>query len=114
MFLVLLLPEAVPVGTIGHWDRVWRDEPVYETGWSVLPSFQGRGIAVAAAAAVVGSARAEGRHRHLHAFPSVDNPASNAICRRVGFSLVGPCDFEFPPGRLMHSNDWRLDLLATS
>jgi RimJ/RimL family protein N-acetyltransferase len=112
MFRVVLLPGLEKAGTIGYWERPWRDAVVYETGWTVLPEFQGRGIAVAAARAVVARARAERRHRFLYAFPSVGNPASNAICRRAGFSLVGECEFEFPPGRLMRSNEWRLDLAA--
>ena len=44
MFRVTLLPEEIPVGTIGYWERQWRDDVVYETGWSVLPEHQGRGI----------------------------------------------------------------------
>jgi RimJ/RimL family protein N-acetyltransferase len=79
-------------------------------GWNVLPPFQGRGIAAVAALAAARYAAATGKHTWLHAFPSVDNPASNAVCRRVGFTLAGETDFEYPPGRLMRSNDWRLDL----
>lgn len=45
MFSVLLHPELEAVGTLGYWERVWRDEVVYEAGWSVFPRFQGRGIA---------------------------------------------------------------------
>ncbi|MCD0483842.1 GNAT family N-acetyltransferase [Streptacidiphilus sp. ASG 303] len=113
MFRVLL-PGGEAVGTVGYWARVWRGEAVYESGWNVLPSHQGRGVAAAAVAAVLHRARAEGRHRYLHAFPSVDNPASNALCRRAGFVLLGECDFPYPPGsgRTMRSNDWRLDLAA--
>lgn len=114
MFRIVLLPEGEAVGTVGYWERAWQGETVYETGWDVLPEFQGRGIASAAAAAAVASARAERKHRYLHAFPSVGNPASNAICRKVGFSLVGECDFEYPPGSFMRSNDWRLDLTAAT
>ncbi|GIF91323.1 hypothetical protein Cch02nite_47670 [Catellatospora chokoriensis] len=110
MFRVALAATGEPVGTIGHWDREWQGEQVYETGWSVLPEFQGRGIAVAAAQAVIETARADGRHRWLHAYPGVDNLPSNAICRKAGFELVGPYDFEYPPGSLMRSNDWRYDL----
>ncbi|MCT9930117.1 GNAT family N-acetyltransferase [Planotetraspora sp. A-T 1434] len=112
MFRILLLPGLEAVGAIGYWERVWREETVYETGWGVLPEFQGRGIAVAAATAAVANARAEGKHRYIHAFPSVDHPASNAICQRAGFRLVGECDFEYPPGSVMRCNDWRLDLTA--
>src|SRR5258705_11016542 len=42
---VIYLGDA-PVGSIGYWEREWQDQQVYETGWSVLPEYQGRGIAV--------------------------------------------------------------------
>jgi RimJ/RimL family protein N-acetyltransferase len=101
------------VGWVGYWERSWRGEEVYEIGWSVLAAFQGRGIAGAASAQAVDMARAEGKHRFLHAYPSVDNAPSNAICRKLGFTLLGPREFEYPPGRLMLCNDWRLDLFAS-
>ncbi|GAA2999488.1 GNAT family N-acetyltransferase [Streptosporangium longisporum] len=110
MFAVVLLPELRKAGSIGYWERVWGEEVVYETGWGVLPEFQGRGVAAAAARAVAVEAAAEHRHRHLHAFPSVGHPASNAVCRKAGFVLVAECDFEYPPGTVMRCNDWRLDL----
>ncbi|GAB3987176.1 GNAT family N-acetyltransferase [Actinoallomurus acanthiterrae] len=111
MFRVVL-PEGAAVGSIGYWEREWRGETVYETGWGILPEFGGRGLATAAGRLVVERARAERRHRFLHAYPSVDHPASNAICRKLGFTLLGPCDFEYPPGHPMRCNDWRLDLQA--
>lgn len=49
-------------------------------------------------------------NRYLHAFPSVSRPASNGVCRKAGFTLLGACDFEFPPGTMMWCNDWRLEL----
>src|SRR5205823_11813740 len=55
-------------------------------------------------------AREEGKHRFLHAFPSVDNAPSNAICRKLGFTFLEVCDFEFPPGNPLRCNDWRLNL----
>ena len=100
------------VGWVGYWERDWNDDEVYEIGWSVLPAFQGRGIARAATAQAIALAKAENGRRHLHAFPSVDNPPSNQICRRLGFTLVGADDFEYPPGHVMRCNDWRLDLSA--
>lgn len=112
MFRIVVLPEEVAVGSIGFWERDWRDDRVYETGWSVVPEYQGRGIAVAATGEVIVAARAAAKHRHLHAFPSVDNPPSNAICRKAGFTFVAACDFEYPPGHTMRCNDWRLDLFA--
>ncbi|MEV4426919.1 GNAT family N-acetyltransferase [Streptomyces sp. R-07] len=110
MFRIVLLPEEVVVGSIGFWAQTWDGEPVYETGWAVLPGFQGRGVATSATRALVAEARAAGLHRHVHAFPSADNAASNAVCRKAGFELLGERDFEYPPGRPMLCNDWRFDL----
>ena len=56
---------------------------------------------------------AESVRYFLHAFPAVDNAASNGLCRKVGFLYVAECDFEYPPGHIMHCNDWRLDLLGS-
>ncbi|NEN85514.1 GNAT family N-acetyltransferase [Paenibacillus elgii] len=113
MFGILLLPSLEAVGNIGYWERSWQGETVYETGWGVLPAYQGKGIATIAAAAAIASARAERKHRYMHAFPSVDNPASNAICRKLGFQFVAESSFEYPPGSIMRCNDWRLDLDAS-
>ncbi len=110
MFRVVLVPDEVPVGTIGYWEKDWRDEMVYETGWGVLPEFQGRGIAVAATLAAMTHARAVGRHRYVHAFPSIHHRASNGVCRSAGFTLMGEFDFEYPPGHLLRSYDWCFDL----
>ncbi|MFS0553942.1 cysteine desulfurase-like protein [Brevibacillus sp. 179-C9.3 HS] len=110
MFSIVLLPDQIRVGSIGYWDRVWQGENVYEVGWSVLPPFQGKGIASAALSSVVTLINKERRHKFIHAYPSVDNPASNAICRKLGFSLQAECVFEYPPGHFMHSNDWRLEV----
>lgn len=112
MYRIVLLPGGESVGTVGYGTRTWEGRTVHEMGWNVLPPFQGRGIAVAAARSAVAAARREARHRYLHAFPSVDHPASNAVCAKAGFTLVGETDFEFPPGSLMRSNDWRVDLRA--
>lgn len=110
MFVIVVGPSQVPVGSIGYWEKVWRDQTVWETGWSVLTEFQGQGIATRATAAVVERAGAEGKYRFIHAFPSVDNGPSNAICRKVGFTLYEQADFEYPPGNRMRCNDWRFDL----
>ncbi|TQM82265.1 RimJ/RimL family protein N-acetyltransferase [Saccharothrix saharensis] len=98
--------DGVPAGSIGYWGRTWRDEEVWEVGWSVLPEFQGRGVASVAARATVAAAPVEGGRRSVHAFPSVDHPASNAVCRKAGFTLLGEVDFEYPPGRWMRCHDW--------
>ena len=98
------------VGWVGYWERDWNGEKIREIGWAVLPAFQGRGIARAATEQAIALARAEDGPRGLHAFPSVDNPPSNQICRTLGFTLVEAHDLEFPPGSFMRCNDWRLDL----
>jgi RimJ/RimL family protein N-acetyltransferase len=108
MFTVVL--DGATAGNIGYWEREWQGETVYETGWNVLPEFQGKGVATAAAKAIIDRASAAGRHRWLHAYPSVDNAASNAICRKAGFTFAGEHDFEYPKGSFMRCNDWRHEL----
>jgi RimJ/RimL family protein N-acetyltransferase len=83
---------------------------VFEIGWAVIPAFQGRGVATSATVEAAAAARAETTARSLHAFPSIENAASNAVCRKAGFTLLGVCDFEYPPGNPLTCNDWRLDL----
>ncbi|MGW0421435.1 GNAT family N-acetyltransferase [Streptomyces sp. NPDC003015] len=110
MYRVTLADGGETVGSVGFWQREWRDSLIWETGWGILPEFQGRGLAAQAARAVVGEARAAGGHRYLHAFPSVEHTASNAVCRRAGFTLLGQAEFEYPKGHWIKSNDWRFDL----
>jgi RimJ/RimL family protein N-acetyltransferase len=110
MFKIVEEATGEAVGSVGYWQREWREEEIYEIGWMVLPEFQGRGIAAAATAQAIDRARADGGRRRIHAFPSVENTASNAICRKLGFELAGEIDFEYPPGSTMRCNDWRLDL----
>lgn len=112
MFSIILLPECEAVGFVGYWERFWQEEIVFEIGWSVLPPFQGMGIATAAATETVERASAEQKHKYIHAFPSVNNPASNAICRKLEFLYIDEYELEFPPGSFMQCNDWRLNLRA--
>ncbi|MFJ3721936.1 GNAT family N-acetyltransferase [Streptomyces sp. NPDC090045] len=107
MFRVVREPSGETVGSIGFWEREWQGEPVYETGWGILPEFQGRGLAVAALAELLDHVRAHGTRDSLHAFPGTDHPASNAVCRRAGFERLGEVDFEYPPGVPHPSHDWR-------
>lgn len=111
MFKIVWAPTGEGVGNVGYWRKNWRDQPVYEMGWLVLPAYQGKGIATKAARAVIEHARVRPRYRYMHAFPSVENAASNAICRKLGFTWIEECRFEYPPGRSMTVNDWRLDLM---
>jgi RimJ/RimL family protein N-acetyltransferase len=106
----VLEPDGVAVGNVNFWERDWQGRPVNEMGWGVLPEFQGRGHASAAVKEAIELARATGRRDALHAFPSVDNGPSNAICRKAGFDLIGPVQFEYPKGHWMECNDWRITL----
>jgi RimJ/RimL family protein N-acetyltransferase len=101
-------------GWVGYWDREWLGAEVYEVGWSVLPDYQGRGLGGLATAQLIDVARAEDRRRFMHAYPSVENAPSNAICRKLGFTLLGEHEFEYPPGSFMRCNDWRLDLFEAA
>jgi RimJ/RimL family protein N-acetyltransferase len=114
MFKVVDEESGKGVGSVGYWPRAWRGNEVFETGWSVIPEFQGRGIATAATAKLIDTVRSLKLRRYLHAFPSVDNAASNAICRKLGFTLLGATDFEYPAGHTMRCNDWCLDLSAAN
>ena len=110
MFVITVGPEGTPAGSVGYWEREGGEETVWETGWSVLPEFQGRGLATSGTAFAIERARAEGKHRYMHAYPSVENAASNAICRKLAFTLLEAQEFEYPPGNVVRCNDWQLDL----
>src|SRR4051812_6822790 len=88
MFKIVDAQTGEAVGSVGFWDRVWRGRTAHEVGWSVVPAAQGGGLASAATALVLERARDAGTHRFVHAFPSTENPASNAICRKLGFTLL--------------------------
>ncbi|MEV7521524.1 GNAT family N-acetyltransferase [Streptomyces sp. NPDC091371] len=110
MFRVVLEPAGESVGSIGFWEREWQGEPVYETGWGILPEYQGLGLAVVALRELLSYVRAHGSpgRATLHAFPGTDHPASNAVARRAGFACLGEVEFEYPPGVPHPSNDWCL------
>jgi len=107
MFAITL--DGVGVGGIGWWNSEWRDEPVHETGWFVIPEVQGRGVAAAATREIIADARDHGTLRLLTAFPSVTNPASNRLCEVSAFALDGQHEFEFRAATLT-TNAWILDL----
>jgi RimJ/RimL family protein N-acetyltransferase len=111
-FNIVLEETREGVGWVGYWEHDANGEQAYEIGWAVVPAFQGRGIAGAATLEMIALARSEGNHRYLCAYPSVENGASNAICRKLGFTLVGSTKYEYAKGHLMQCNDWRLDLFA--
>lgn len=101
-----------PVGWVGFWESEWGGELQWECGWHVLPAFQGRGVATAAVRQMLAEARARKRHRFAGAFPSVENAASNAVCRTLGFVCLGEVEIEYPKGHMMRADHWRLDLEA--
>ena len=75
MFKIVDADTGEGVGSVGYWERDLGDTMAYETGWSVLPEHQGRGIATIATAQVIERVRAEEKHSHLWAYPSVENHA---------------------------------------
>ena len=114
MFVILVGDGKVAAGSVGYWEIEWGEQLVWETGWSVIPEFQGQGIAAKGTVAVVEQARAERKHRFIHAFPSIENGASNGVCRKAGFTLQREVEFEDRkvPGNFLRVNDWSLDLFA--
>lgn len=110
LFAVIAGEETKAVGWVGFWETEYGGERVWECGWHVAPEAQGRGVATAATALLLAKARRRGRHRLLHAFPAVDNAASNALCRTLGFRCLGEVEVEYPKGRPMRSNDWQYEL----
>jgi RimJ/RimL family protein N-acetyltransferase len=107
-FTIRVDDRARPVGAVCIWTERDPDGSEHsEAGWAVLPAFQGRGIARAAVRELIRRAHEDGRWGDIHAFPSVTNPASNALCRGAGFELVGEVDVEYR-GRPLRCNDWLL------
>jgi RimJ/RimL family protein N-acetyltransferase len=107
-FKIVAEPGGPAVGTIGVWGTRHGGDDLYETGWMVLPAHQGRGIASAALALLIERVRAEPRFPSIHAFPPVTNAASNALCRKFAFVLVGQTDFVYS-GRALRCNHWSLE-----
>jgi RimJ/RimL family protein N-acetyltransferase len=101
--------DGDPVGGIGYWKAEHDGTPAWETGWNVLPGWQGRGIARKALRLLIGEVAARGDRSLLVAYPGVDNPASNALCRGAGFeqgaSLTEPWR-----GTELTFNIWVLDM----
>ena len=94
------------VGSIGYWVRRQDGEELYETGWMVLPDWQGRGLATKAARLLIGVLGEDIGKGTVHAYPSVHHPASNAVCQKAGFEWRAQMQVEFPEGHYMDVNDW--------
>jgi RimJ/RimL family protein N-acetyltransferase len=108
-FKIVLEPGSPPAGSIGIWSAQWRGQEINETGWMVLPAFQGRGVASRALELILSMARSAGRFEQIHAFPSVGNAPSNALCRRFGFQLTEETDFDYR-GTQLRVNVWVLEV----
>jgi len=109
-YFVVETPGAERVlGTIGIWASRLGAEEILEAGWMILPGSQGRGYATAAGRALLELARERGLRGPLHAFPAAANRASNAVCRKLGFTLAGEVDLSYN-GPAYRCNDWRVDL----
>ncbi len=65
IFVIIVGSEQALAGAVGYWERDWDGRKVWETGWSVLPAFQGRGIATAATRLLIGLLTGLHRHRYL-------------------------------------------------
>jgi RimJ/RimL family protein N-acetyltransferase len=111
-FVIVPEPGGSPAGAIGIWEAKFRDEPIEEVGWMVLPRFQGRGIAKEALRILIDRARSEPRYSRIHAFPGVTNAPSNALCRGAGFTHVDETEVRFRD-RPLRVNHWELDVSAT-
>jgi RimJ/RimL family protein N-acetyltransferase len=96
-------------GAIGVWPTNWRGHQIHETGWMLLPEFQGRGLASEALELLLRRIRADLSIDSVHAFPSVSNAPSNALCRKFGFALLEQCDGGYA-GRTLRCNHWELVL----
>jgi RimJ/RimL family protein N-acetyltransferase len=110
VFVITVGPERTAAGWVGYWQTTWHGEPAWETGWSVLPEFQGSGLATRGAALAMEVLAGEGRYRFVYAFPSVDNGPSNAVCAKLGFEMLGSESLEYPPGTWMDCAIWRGEL----
>ena len=83
---------------VGYWPR---ESDSLETGLERAAGVPGaRRRDAAAPRQCLDLAAAEGGYDTIHAYPSVDNAASNALCRRLGFELVGPGSVRVPEGPL--------------
>ena len=111
-WILKILPDessGTAAGTVAVWDHEVSGESVTEIGWMVLPAFQRRGLGSAAVRAVLRRARSERRWNVIHAYPPVANPASNAMCRALGFAMIDETDFVYR-GRVLRCNHWAIDL----
>lgn len=109
VWVLVIVVDGEAAGTVTMWSHEVNGEELDEVGWMVLPGFQGRGVGKAAVRMALDRARSTHRWDVLHAFPPVSNPASNAMCRTLGFTLLGERTNRFRD-RELRVNHWRLSL----
>ena len=111
-FTILAGPSHTPAGNVGYWESGWKGQTGWEMGWFVLPEFQGRGVATAASKLIIDLITKLQSYKLVFAFPSVENQASNGVCRKLGFTLTEQVNSEYPPGskRSSQVNVWMLTL----
>lgn len=109
--MFVIVDDGSAVGGIGWWDITWRDAPMYETGWFVVPEAQGRGVAASALASTIDDVTRHGDGRPLAAFPATSNVPSNRLCERAGFQLRGTEVWPFR-GTQLDVNAWILESRA--
>jgi RimJ/RimL family protein N-acetyltransferase len=109
-FTVWIAAATEPVGTAAYWQIEHRGLPVLECGWFVFVPYQRRGYARRAMRLLLEDAAARGGRDTMFAFPRVDNAASNAVARSVGFVNTGEEDGEYPKGVPIRVNAWAFDL----
>lgn len=104
-FVVEREPTGEVLGTICLWADAFRGAHRSEAGWAILHEHQGRGYATEALRLLLALAADDGRWGDVHAFPGVSNGASNAVCRKGGFTNIGEETVEYA-GRRLRCNHW--------
>lgn len=111
-WVLAILPDETAgraVGNISIWMSERDGEALVEMGWMLLREFHGRGYGSEAAHLALLRALAEDRWRVIHAFPGITNTASNAMCRKNGFTMLGETEVDYR-GHVVLANHWRVDL----
>lgn len=78
------------VGTVGFWQTEIEERSYMEVGWMILPKFQRQGFASMAAREIVNKVKELKPERPIVAFAEKNNPASDKICKKLGFRFVKP------------------------
>lgn len=111
-YTILAGEKNEPAGNVGYWESEWKGQKGWEMGWFVLPEYQGQGLATEAARHIISQLAELNSCKQVFAFPSVNNSSSNAICRKLGFTLTEEFNIEYPQrsGKLLKANIWILNL----